>query len=311
LIKDAYRGLLVDDQTREAALAAMRGRGPGHRSEGLGSSLVACLRGLAVCGRCGAAMVVSTGTGRNGRVHGYYKCGRAQKRGRSGCVARPMSVAAVDEAAVDALIGALDCHGDELLEAYSRHQVAAASRADGADQRIKRARLDLAAASRRTDLLLDLYEGWKMAKDAAVARLDELGRERQRLEREIAAEEAAISAAGTAADDVAAVLDLIGDAVALLRITNDPDHRAGVIGSFVASATLHEDRLEIGLLAPGSQSVSVGSGTDTLREPGAVVVALLMRVCRTKGAVAYKSAGLLIRSHSAASSSHHAHAAAI
>ena len=55
------------------------------------------LTGLTVCGSCGGAMTLRTGTSKSGVVHRYYACSTKGRQGSTGCAGRSIRVARLDE----------------------------------------------------------------------------------------------------------------------------------------------------------------------------------------------------------------------
>ena len=61
------------------------------------------LTGLATCATCGGAMILRTGTSKNGRVYRYYTCSSAARVGESLCKGRSIAMDTLDNLVVEHL----------------------------------------------------------------------------------------------------------------------------------------------------------------------------------------------------------------
>jgi site-specific DNA recombinase len=90
VIRHAVPGI-VDEQTFRIAESRRRARRPSVTpARRLTSPHL--LSGLLKCGCCGAGMVISTGTSRGGKVHGYYTCQTKLSRGSKACPSKRFPV---------------------------------------------------------------------------------------------------------------------------------------------------------------------------------------------------------------------------
>ena len=85
--------LTVFDQVQ----AALKARNPRVTPPRVVSGPI-LLTGLAVCGSCGGAMTLRTGTSKSGTIHRYYACSTKGRQGPTGCKGRSIRVDRLDEA---------------------------------------------------------------------------------------------------------------------------------------------------------------------------------------------------------------------
>ncbi|NJO53867.1 MAG: hypothetical protein HC829_02630 [Bacteroidales bacterium] len=55
------------------------------------------LTGLTVCGSCGGAMTLRTGTSKSGTVHKYYACSTCARQGKTACKGRSIPMQKLDD----------------------------------------------------------------------------------------------------------------------------------------------------------------------------------------------------------------------
>jgi DNA invertase Pin-like site-specific DNA recombinase len=138
------------------------------------------LTGLAVCGSCGAAMTLRTGTSKSGAVHRYYTCSACARQGKAACPGRSIPMAKLDTLVTEHLIDRL-LHPQRLTEILASINVRRAERALELDKRVAALQTEVGDCD---DKLRRLYrmveEGVTEIDDVLKGRLDQLKTDRER-----------------------------------------------------------------------------------------------------------------------------------
>ena len=138
------------------------------------------LTGLAVCGSCGGAMTLRTGTSKSGVVHRYYTCSTCARQGKTACQGRSIPMAKLDTLVTDHLIDRL-LHPQRLTEILASINIRHAERALELDKRVAALQSEVAEAD---DKLRRLYrmveEGVTEIDDVLKNRLAQLKTDRER-----------------------------------------------------------------------------------------------------------------------------------
>ena len=138
------------------------------------------LTGLAVCGACGDAMTLRTGTSKSGAVHRYYTCSNCARQGKLACQGRSIPMAKLDALVTGHLIERL-LHPQRLTEILASINVRRAERALELDKRVANLQTEVADAD---DKLRRLYrmveEGVTEIDDVLKGRLGQLKTDRER-----------------------------------------------------------------------------------------------------------------------------------
>lgn len=208
-----YRGVLISAEEQDQALAALGVRpSPGNRRAGRLVSAapqpterVWRLHGIAVCRRCGSALVGSHSTGNGGPV-AYLRCG-GRMRG-NGCDAPNLPAEAYEARAV-AEVASMLADGPGMIARLEATARLMAQRAEPAAK--ERPALVLEADRLRTTLerALDLVLQGGPSARAVRQRVADLQGQIEGLESRLAAIDGAISAAGLTSLDAAATIAAI------------------------------------------------------------------------------------------------------
>jgi site-specific DNA recombinase len=169
----------VIDAALFAAVAAVGGQRSVVRPRRQQTDRVWPLRGLAYCGRCGAALIGSSGNGRSGRCH-YLRCSQANKG--SGCSLPMLPAGAWEGAVVEAVAqAAKDQAWADAWAGFAEDRVRRYAPVDARRRELEAKRGQVQA---RVDRLLDLLaEGTD--SPATRARLATMERELSALDAEL------------------------------------------------------------------------------------------------------------------------------
>lgn len=172
---------IVDGATFKRAQDAMAGRAfGGRRADPNSRTNEWLMRGLAVCGQCGARMGAAYGP--RAHAHPYYACA-ARSRGR-GCAQPYARVDAADALASAAAVRRLE----ELRDVFAEQGQSPEARGDLA--RLEALQRGLAGIIQRRERLVSLAVDGAITKDELKARARKLDDERANSEAAIAEEEA-------------------------------------------------------------------------------------------------------------------------
>lgn len=261
-----YIGLLVTEDQFDTAAEALRSRvSPRSRIEGRPAQVQPArpsdriwpLRGLAVCACCGSALIGSTSRGNGGR-RSYLRCsGRMRK---NGCTARDLPAEDYERLVVAEVARA--CTGERVQAELLRRLAAAA--AGGPQRREDLNRLTVARARilRRIDRLLALYLDEDQAAIAPTAirpQLDQLAREREAIDIELAKAEGSTAAMEIVAGHIAAVQDALRTRAATLP-TLPPDQLAAILPRLLARVALSDQVMELHLHLPDAALAAPAEG---------------------------------------------------
>lgn len=128
------------------------------------------LTGLAVCGSCGGAMTLRTGTSKSGIVHRYYACSTCARQGKAACTGRSIPMGKLDDLVTRHLADQL-FQPDRLAEILASIFERRAENALEVDRRVAALQADVAEADEKLSRLYKLVED-------GVAEIDDLLKER-------------------------------------------------------------------------------------------------------------------------------------
>ena len=257
--KELYVGHLIDRATFEAARASLEARGPRKGGRKLddapipsGKAKAPCpLTGLVYCGHCGAAMVYGSGTGRHGGVYRYLRCSGRIKRGKTYCPAADLPAESFESAIIKTIAVSLD--DGRLLRAYGEDVRRRQANAEQAKGRLGTLTIERDALQGRMAKVFEVIEQGGLAAQAGRARLELLQDQLNRLQGDIAAEEATMAAAEMGERELTAAGDHMRAGLAALEAAT-AEERATILRGLVAKITTTRETANLDLVGPGSHS---------------------------------------------------------
>lgn len=265
-----YRGLLVTAEDQDQALAALSIRpSPGNRKAGRltaaapnPSNRVWRLHGLAVCRRCGSALVGSHGTG-NGGPRAYLRCG-GRMRG-NGCEAPDMPAKAYEDRVVLEVSRDLGDGAAVLRRMRESADLLAKQAAPAVEERGRLARERDALQATLDRALTLALRGGPTAR-AVEGRIAELQEQIETCAMGIAAAEGAIAAAGASGLDVEATAAAVAQYAGALPALS-VEEQALAMRRMVRSVRLDAEGMELDLSPADSGGMVRREGAEWL--PGA------------------------------------------